>query len=305
MSANKTTSKHRATLLVASRHHVKFHDENKNMLKGVLASRKMHAVIGDKVEYSLTSENKALIEKILPRKNCFKRSYGKKIKKLAANLDQLFLVTAPKPLFNTSVIDRILSAAQVESVECTIVINKCDLELSETKESIKYYEKLGITVLYTSTIDENGIKELKESIKTSEYKSAIFIGVSGVGKSSLLNRLCPEAAAQTGEVSERSGQGKQTTSMSKGYFYPKGDGREMLLIDLPGIQNFGVSHLNKEQLRESFIEFNTHKDSCKFSNCAHIEEPECAVLKELEVGAIAKSRYDSYLEMLAELELSY
>jgi len=291
-----------ATLLVASRHHVKFKGEDGSIIKGGLASRKMKALIGDRVEYFLTENNKAVVEKILPRTNCFKRSYGNKTKNLAANIDQLFLVTAPKPLFSPFVIDRVLAAAHSQSIECTLVLNKSDLNLEETKSLLDYYKDLGFRVLHTNTVNEGGASELEECIKASNYKAAALIGVSGVGKTSLLNVLCPQAQARTGEVSERSGKGKQTTSMSKGYYYSKHNNKQILLIDLPGIQNFGISHLRKEQIRDSFIEFGEQKNNCKFNNCAHIEEPECEILKAIEQGTISKERYNSYLEMLQEIE---
>jgi ribosome biogenesis GTPase / thiamine phosphate phosphatase len=256
--------------------------------------------VGDRVAFQKQGQE-TLIQTVLPRQNCLYRDYRNKTKEIAANLDRLFVVTAVKPLFNTSFIDRVLVFCTLQNIPCTIILNKIDLALEETRPLVSIYEKLGVQVLYTSALEEESLNELKHHLAQPALKIAALAGVSGVGKSTLLNHLMPEAQIKTSQVSHKTGQGKRTTSQASAYAYTRPDAADLLLIDLPGVHSFGVSTLSEKEVAAGFPEFTVRWDACEYFDCVHAAEPNCAVKEALEAGQIAPSRYLSYLGMLDEI----
>jgi len=270
-------------------------------IKGRLSTHARDITVGDYVAYSV-ERGDAFISSIAPEKNCLARAYREKQKKLAANLDRIFIVTAAVPLFNEIFVDRIIAVATREEIPCTLIVNKTDLDLTDTLPLVETYEHLAIPVLYTSARLGDGMASVEAALADPSLHIVALTGVSGVGKTSLLNHLVPEAESRTAEVSHRTGQGKQTTSQSRGYRYLRSGAEPLLIIDLPGIQKFGVTHLTKKEAAAAFIEFRERSLECRYGDCSHTAEEECAVKDGVDSGAIALSRYVSYLDMIDEIE---
>ena len=290
-----------ALVITATRRSVHLLTEEGRTLKGRVSTHARDITVGDTVAYTVEREE-AFISKVLPAKNCLARAYRDKKKKLAANLDRVFIVTATAPLFNEIFVDRIIAVATREEIPCTLIVNKTDLDLDSTLPLVETYEQPGIPVLYTSARRGEGMDTVEAAMRDPTLRIVALAGVSGVGKSSILNHLVPEAESRTAEVSHRTGQGKQTTSQSRGYTYPRSAAPPLLIIDLPGIQKFGVTHLTKQDAAAAFIEFQERARECRFSDCSHTAEEECGVKDAVESGDIALSRYVSYLDMIEEIE---
>ncbi len=261
----------------------------------------LDVAVGDRVFFS-TKSGEISIDQVSPRKNCLTRSYREKTRDIAANLDRLYLVSSVTPLFQPLFIDRVVAVCESESIPVYLIVNKSDLGLEETADLMRIYERINVPILNTSAKFGRGLDQLERSLAEPGLEVVALAGLSGVGKSSLLNCLVPDAARRTGEVSVRSGRGKQTTSQGVGYRYhlPKED-RNLLIIDLPGVQNFGVSHLSKEQVAAGFLEFGAFSVDCAFDNCGHIADKVCGVRNAVARGDIAQSRYDSYVHMMDEV----
>lgn len=288
----------KAIVASSSRKYVRVLNNDNQLLPGVLVSKDLSTVVGDQVVYELqTEKEEVLVSEILERKNLLVRSAYNKTKELASNVDLLVVVCAPKPLFNKIFIDRVLTTASAQNIKVVLLVNKSDLDLTETQSEIEIYKRIGIEILYSSSKKDQGLKEIENKLTDPAIKIACFLGLSGVGKSSIINKLCPEQELRIDEVSVKSGQGKQTTTVAHAYKY-----KNLLLVDLPGIQNFGVMHLTLENIKRGFNEIFTSAQACKYSNCSHKEEPECNVKNDILSGNISSSRYESYLELVNEHE---
>lgn len=290
-----------ALVITATRRSVHLRTSNGETLKGRVSTHARDITVGDTVTYTI-DRGEAFITKVLPARNYLTRAYRERKKKLAANLDRVFIVTATAPLFNEIFVDRIIAVATREEIPCTLIVNKTDLDLESTLPLVQTYERLGIPVLYTSARLGEGMSAVEAALADPRLQIVALAGVSGVGKSSILNHLVPAAESRTAEVSHRTGQGKQTTSQSRGYSYNRSTAPPLLIIDLPGIQKFGVTHLTKREAAESFFEFRERSLECRFSDCSHTAEDECGVKDAVDAGTIALSRYVSYLDMIDEIE---
>ncbi|MDZ4786398.1 MAG: ribosome small subunit-dependent GTPase A [bacterium] len=171
--------------------------------------------------------------------------------------------------------------------------------MKETLSSIELYRDLGFSLITISTKNKIGLDAIQQVLDIEGQKRLAFTGISGVGKSSLINYFLPKASVRTQIVSDRTGQGRQTTSQSFAHLYPENSPR-LFLIDMPGVQNFGVTHLSEDQVKAAFGEFNFLSQQCKFSGCWHLNEPKCAVTLALSENRIATSRYENYKDMLIE-----
>jgi ribosome biogenesis GTPase / thiamine phosphate phosphatase len=289
------------TVISVTRRHVQILTDDKETIRTKLTSPPPRITVGDTVLLKSGSESQP-IGSINPRKNCLSRTYRKKTREIAANIDLLLVVTAVAPLFNTVFVDRILTVAALSQIPSALVFNKTDLGEDSTRKLIEIYKDLKFNIIFTSAIGEGGLVELVKILHDPNLHTIVLAGISGVGKSTILNKLVPEARRPTSTVSRKTGLGRQTTSLSVGYRYPRCDMSDLLIIDLPGIQNFGVSNFSIADIANSFSEFNLIKQQCEYLDCLHLAEPNCAVKDAVKDNKIALSRYESYLNMTQEIE---
>ena len=262
--------------------------------------------VGDVVDYQILNPEKdhtvqeiGLITEIHERKNYIVRrsqNLSKQSQVIAANIDQVFLVaTLLLPVTTTTFIDRFLATAEAYRIPAVLIFNKADLldelMLKEAQVLVNLYENIGYPCLITSAVDHTGINELMERMKD---KTSLFSGHSGVGKSSLINRIQPGLELKTKEVSDLHKTGKHTTSFSEMYELDFGG----YIIDTPGIKAFGMSNMEAWEISHYFPEIFRISDDCQYSNCTHTHEPHCAVKIALKNGVVAESRYISYLGLL-------
>ena len=244
-------------------------------------------LVGDFVRITRQAD-KGVLEALLPRKNAF-------IRPAVANIDQLVvLASCAIPVTEPFLIDRVLAIARLQSVPALVVVNKDDLAPAQPLAEI--YRRAGVPVLVTSAETGEGIEALREALAG---KLSCLTGNSGVGKSSLLNRACPQLCLPVGEVSEKLGRGRHTTRHIELYSL----GADTFVADTPGFSAFDTERMelvHKEQLQYAFPEFAPYLGHCQFPDCAHRKEPGCAVRKALAEGKIGQTRYDSY-ERLYEL----
>lgn len=269
----------------------------------VVRGRKQDVVVGDRVRFEPDVDNEmaaGLITAVAPRESALVRAdaLGRRAQVLAANLDRVFVVCAVEPPVREGLIDRYLVAAHAQGLEAAIVFNKLDLaepeELDEIREMLDVYPALGLELLYVSAEDGTGLDALREATRG---RCSIFVGHSGVGKTSLLNALDPGLGERVQDLSVASGRGQHTTTTSALYALPGGGE----VIDSPGVRGFGLWGIDADAVRHHFPEFVERAPGCKFADCRHIHEPQCAVLAALDAGEIAESRYDSYLKIRASL----
>lgn len=244
-------------------------------------------LVGDFVRITRQGD-KGVLEALLPRKNAF-------IRPAVANIDQLVvLASCAIPVTEPFLIDRVLAIAQLQNVPALVVVNKDDLAPAQPLAEI--YRRAGVPVLVTSAETGEGIEALREALAG---KLSCLTGNSGVGKSSLLNRACPQLQLPVGEVSEKLGRGRHTTRHIELYSL----GSNTFVADTPGFSAFDTERMelvHKEQLQYAFPEFAPYLGHCQFPDCAHRKEPGCAVRKALAEGKIGQTRYSSY-ERLYEL----
>jgi len=261
--------------------------------------------VGDEVEIELESEieQTAVITQIYDRKNYIARTtphHGWQRHIVASNLDQLLLfATLKEPRTSQGFIDRFLVAAEAFYVPPIIVFNKADVyrkkEMHQFGERKKIYESIGYSVLLTSMETGEGIDDVKNILKD---KTTLIGGHSGVGKSTFINIIVPELMLRTKDVSGWSGKGMHTTTFAEIFDLPFG-GR---IIDTPGLREFGLTDISKQELSHYFPEMRKRLKDCQFNNCIHINEPGCAVKKAVEEGEIAVERYISYRNILESID---
>ena len=268
-------------------------------LKGIRSTNPV--AVGDYVELITNQEGTAFISSIKDRRNYIIRkspNLSKQSHILAANVDQaLLVVTVNYPQTSTTFIDRFLAGAEAYRVPVIIVFNKRDIlsedELHYEQMMRTLYETIGYQCIEISAATGEGIDELRPLIKD---KVSLLSGNSGVGKSTLINQLIPDADQRTAEISEAHNSGMHTTTFSEMIELTDGG----YLIDTPGIKGFGTFDIEKEELTSYFKEIFRFSKDCKFSDCTHTHEPGCAVIKAVEEHYIAASRYQSYLSMLED-----
>ncbi|CAM5191648.1 ribosome small subunit-dependent GTPase A [Oligella ureolytica] len=262
--------------------------------------KKAGICVGDYVEISPQGNNEARIEKVLERKNLLYRSDEMRSKQFAANVDVLLLITAVEPKFSDDLLGRALTAAWCEDLQPYIILNKIDLEkgVTEARDRLKRYQDLGVEVIECSIHQpEDLAAKLLPKVKG---QTAILLGQSAMGKSSILNVLVPTANAHTQEHSHALGAGRHTTTKTELYEVRENDEIIASLIDSPGFQNFGLLHLNDTEIVKGFPEFSDAIKNCRFYNCRHLREPGCGVTDALANGQIHPERYALYERIIAE-----
>lgn len=260
--------------------------------KGIFRQQKMKPLVGDDVEIDIISEEKKTgnVAAILPRKNAL-------IRPAVANVDQALLIFAaasPNPNFN--LLDRFLVMMGRQDVPVILCFNKCDLITEEQKQEIEaIYEASGCKILFVSAKKELGLNALQEIL---EGKTTTVAGPSGVGKSSLINLLAPEACMETGEISKKIERGRHTTRHAE-LIQLKGDG---YIMDTPGFSSLYLPEMEKEELQDCYPEFAAYEPYCRFQGCSHISEPDCGVKEALTEGKIHPVRYENYCQLYGELK---
>lgn len=252
--------------------------------RGILRKEGNSPLTGDMVEISV-ERGKGMVESILPRKNSF-------VRPAVANVDALVVFAANvNPVTEPFLIDRVAAIAGDQEVPVYLCVNKCDLD--PALDLVRIYEKAGFSVICTSAETGEGVEALRQLL---QGKLTAFTGNSGVGKSSILNRLCPELRLPTGEVSEKLGRGRHTTRHVELYSL----GEDTYVADTPGFSSFDTDQMDvilKENLQYAFPDFGRFIGQCRFDDCTHRKEPGCAVRTALEAGEIEPTRYDSYLRL--------
>ena len=252
--------------------------------RGILRREGNSPLTGDLVEITV-EKGKGMVEKILPRKNHF-------IRPAVANVDALVIFAANvNPVTEPFLIDRVAAIAGDQNVEAVLCVNKCDLD--PAMDLVRIYEHAGFPVICTSAETGEGVEDLRALL---EGKLTAFTGNSGVGKSSILNRLAPELQLETGEVSEKLGRGRHTTRHVELYRL----GENTYVADTPGFSSFDTDQMElilKENLQYAFPDFGSYLGKCRFDDCSHRREPDCAVRAAVEAGEIERSRYESYLKL--------
>lgn len=242
---------------------------------------------GDRVSILRSSDDQGVIESIQPRTSLLYRSNEVKQKLIAANVDQLLIVVATEPAFSDDLITRALIAAESEEIEPLIVLNKCDLtdKLAAARERLKLFSNIGYRVVELSALEH------AEDLRPELFGvTSVLVGQSGMGKSTLVNALAPEAKAATREISVALDSGKHTTTHATLYHLAP----ESHLIDSPGLQEFGLGHLDRQEIEQAFPEFRPYLGQCRFRDCHHNKEPDCALIAAVHSGKIDKKRFDAY-----------
>jgi ribosome biogenesis GTPase / thiamine phosphate phosphatase len=266
-------------------------------LQCVTRGKKTDVAVGDIVNLKATSPDQAVIESIAERKTLLYRSDQFKSKLLAANVTQLFIVVATEPGFTDDLVSRALVAAEAGDIAVHIILNKTDVSarLEQTRQRLAVYAALGYQIHEVSAqAAPEAACELLAPMLTGN--STILIGQSGMGKSSLVNLLVPDADIAVREISTALDTGKHTTTFTRLYQLDE----HTAIIDSPGFQEFGLYQLTEGMLERSFREFGPHLGKCKFYNCHHLNEPQCAVLQAVETGEIAPMRHALYRQLVHE-----
>ena len=260
--------------------------------KGIFRKEKQKPIVGDNVEIEVLDEETMTgnITALLPRKN-------ELIRPAVANIDQalvVFAVTRPSPHFN--LLDRFLVMMERQDIPVVLCFNKEDIAEDEQVEKLRsVYEGCGYPCVFTSALEERNIEKIKELLKG---KTTVIAGPSGVGKSSLINILNPDAKMETGDISSKIERGKHTTRHSELFTIAQ----DSYIMDTPGFSSLYVNDFEKEELKYYFPEFDPYEGTCRFLGCDHVHEPDCAVKAAVEAGEIHEIRYKDYLEMYEELK---
>lgn len=267
--------------------------EDGRVANGIPRGKKSPFACGDCVELGPLHDSEAQILKHAPRSSLLYRSDEWKEKLIAANATQVVIVVAVEPAFSAELVSRALAAVQHEGLRALVVLNKCDLAagLPQAREQLAPYVAIGVPVLELSARDDAG-----PLLPWLAGQTSVLVGQSGMGKSTLVNALVPEADAATREISTALDSGKHTTTHARMYALPGGG----QLIDSPGLQAFGLAHLSRGEIELGFAEFVPHLGHCRFRDCRHEHEPDCAIKAAVAAGTIDARRLAHFIAIAGE-----
>jgi ribosome biogenesis GTPase len=257
----------------------------------VTRGKKGGIACGDRLQIEMTGTAQGVIKSIDPRTSLLFRSDEFKEKIIAANVTQIIVVVAAEPAFYEDLVSRCLIAAEAASLKIVIVLNKCDLEQATRAAlaQLQLYRGLGYPLVTLSA--KQDISPLRSYL---QGETSVLVGQSGMGKSSIINALLPAAQAHTREISQALNSGKHTTTHARLY-HLDGDSH---IIDSPGLQEFGLAHVNEQDIAHAFVEFRPYLGHCRFSNCRHLVEPGCAVLEAATAGRIDRRRLGTFHKLV-------
>ncbi len=275
--------------------------KDRNVYRCYLRQNLGAPVPGDKVLFKTAKSGPGVVEVILPRDSALTRpAQHQGVKPVVANVDCVFIVTAPLPDFSSVLLDRYLVAVENANLQAVIVANKWDLQEEIKQQNIdaqlKIYQNLGYPVLRLSSHSPDQLAALE---KAAQNKHSILVGQSGVGKSSLINGLFPNQESLVNKVSENSRLGQHTTTASRLFLFENHNG---FIVDSPGIREFGLWHMEQGQIFAGFKEFEPYWGICKFRDCQHLNEPGCAIIRAVENKEISKQRWENYCKIVRTLE---
>jgi ribosome biogenesis GTPase len=256
-------------------------------------------VVGDRVVWQAAGDAGVVTAQVERQSQLARPNAQGELKALAANIDQILVVAAPAPRYSADLINQYLAAAELTGISPLLVFNKIDLiEEANRKlvdQLLSTYRAIGYPVLTASTKTDHGLDRLIEQLKGH---TSVFVGQSGVGKSSLVKALLPEARISVGALSEQSGLGQHTTSTARLYHLPAGG----QVIDSPGVREFRLWPMSRQELARGFVEFSDYLGHCKFRDCTHQHEPGCALREAVDKGRISRQRLESYQKLAEQIE---
>ena len=267
--------------------------EAKQRISCVTRGKKTDLACGDLVNIKLTDKAEGVVESSQPRKSLLYRSNAIKSKILASNVTQIIIVLATQPSFYEALLNRCLIAAEAAKIKPLIVLNKCDLnDATDAKNKLKLYQNLGYEVVHLSA--KQDITALRPYLANHQ---SVLVGQSGMGKSTIINALLPNQNVRTQIMSEALDSGKHTTTATHLYHLDS----KSSLIDSPGLQEFGLNHLSQLDLELAFVEFRPYLGKCRFNNCSHTHEPDCAIIEAIAQHKISAIRHAIYQVISTEL----
>lgn len=261
--------------------------------RGKFRKDKINPIVGDRVKIIIGDDNKGVIDEIMPRKS-------ELIRPLVANVDQAFLVFAlKKPDINRMLLDKLLILIEHHNLKAIICLNKSDLfTAQEFNEISETYKKIGYEVILTNGKTGEGIDKLREY---AINRISVFVGPSGVGKSTIFNKIQDKVKMETGDLSLKVDRGKHTTRHAELIEISEGS----FIVDTPGFSSMDIDFIKPEELQYAFKEFEEHLNTCKFTSCLHNKEKDCGIKEEVENGNISRERYETYVGLLEELQQDY
>ncbi|CAM2821909.1 ribosome small subunit-dependent GTPase A [Legionella worsleiensis] len=276
--------------------HVEIEDSQGNRLRCSIRPNLDILVAGDRIVWQTEGINQGVVVSLYPRASILARPTSTGLKKpVAANITQIIIVIAPKPEISWPLLDSYLIMAEILHLHAVIVLNKTDIPCTDLQSQlINDYQNLGYPIILTNKKDTLGFAELKQRLN---HHINVFVGQSGVGKSSIISRILPhEENIATNELSEGSELGRHTTSNSRYYHLESGGA----LIDSPGVREFSLWDMNTTLLAQGYREFKPFLSGCKFRNCTHTDTPHCALIDAVKKGIVPQRRYDNFIKLCAQ-----